>query len=188
MVRGDETSFSYERKIQPMPKLGPWVEGWSAGLRPTRRSRAGTAFLCCGFMKTFWLWAMAAATTRCAARPGPGGGGGGCCRRRVWSPSTSSARQSGAIHQGRQERDQMDAAVVPLMEVPRQCRPAPASHPGLVRFDNNHYNLANFMRTLALTRRRYGTLVSDHTTGKVGEDRCCSFATSRWPTAAATTA
>ena len=25
-VRGDETSFIYERKIQPMPKLGPWVE------------------------------------------------------------------------------------------------------------------------------------------------------------------
>ena len=26
VVRGDETSFSYERKIQPMPKLGLWVE------------------------------------------------------------------------------------------------------------------------------------------------------------------
>ena len=26
VVRGDATSFSYERKIQPMPKLGPWVE------------------------------------------------------------------------------------------------------------------------------------------------------------------
>ena len=25
VVRGDETSCSYERKIQPMPKLGPWV-------------------------------------------------------------------------------------------------------------------------------------------------------------------
>ena len=25
-VRGDETSYSYERKIQPMPKLGPWVD------------------------------------------------------------------------------------------------------------------------------------------------------------------
>ena len=24
VVRGDETSFSYARKIQPMPKLGPW--------------------------------------------------------------------------------------------------------------------------------------------------------------------
>ena len=51
-----------------------WVS-WSAGLRPTRRSRAGTACLCCGFMKTLRLWAMAAATTRCAATPGPGGGG-----------------------------------------------------------------------------------------------------------------
>ena len=26
VVRGDKTSFSYERKIQPMPKLGPWVQ------------------------------------------------------------------------------------------------------------------------------------------------------------------
>ena len=26
VVRGDETSFSYARKIQPMPKLGPWVD------------------------------------------------------------------------------------------------------------------------------------------------------------------
>ena len=26
MVRGDETSHTYERKIQPMPKLGPWVD------------------------------------------------------------------------------------------------------------------------------------------------------------------
>ncbi len=26
MVRGDATSHSYERKIQPMPKLGPWVD------------------------------------------------------------------------------------------------------------------------------------------------------------------
>ena len=25
VVRGDETSYSYQRKIQPMPKLGPWV-------------------------------------------------------------------------------------------------------------------------------------------------------------------
>ena len=27
VVRGDEASYSYERKIQPMPKLGPWVDG-----------------------------------------------------------------------------------------------------------------------------------------------------------------
>ena len=26
VIRGEETSFSYERKIQPMPKLGPWVD------------------------------------------------------------------------------------------------------------------------------------------------------------------
>ena len=33
VVRGDETSSSYARKIQPMPKLGPWVpEAWKAEL------------------------------------------------------------------------------------------------------------------------------------------------------------
>ena len=26
VVRGDETSYSYERKIRPMPKLGPWAD------------------------------------------------------------------------------------------------------------------------------------------------------------------
>ena len=26
VVRSDETSFRYERKGQPLPKLGPWVE------------------------------------------------------------------------------------------------------------------------------------------------------------------
>ena len=53
-----------------------------------------------------------------------------------------STRQGGAIHQGRQERDQMDAAV--MQQVPRQRRSAAASRPGL--------NLANFMRTLALPK------------------------------------
>ena len=30
VVRGDETSFSYARKIQPMPKLGPWVRSFES--------------------------------------------------------------------------------------------------------------------------------------------------------------
>ena len=46
------------------------------------RQRSTPGCLCCGFMKTLRLWAMAAATTQCAATPGPGVGGGGCCRRR----------------------------------------------------------------------------------------------------------
>ena len=44
-----------------MPKL-PWVDELSASWRPTRRRRAGIVCLCCGFMKTLRLWAMAAAT------------------------------------------------------------------------------------------------------------------------------
>ena len=48
------------------------------------------------------------------------------------------------------------------------------------------YNLANFMRTLALPKGG-GALVSDHTAGKVGEDRCESgqpralTSRSNWP-------
>ena len=26
VMRGEETSFSYSRKVQPIPKLGPWVD------------------------------------------------------------------------------------------------------------------------------------------------------------------
>ena len=88
---------------------------------------------------------------------------GGTCGRLL-----QSARQSGAIHQGRQERDQMDAAVVP--QVPRQCRPAPASHPGLQ---------SRQLHADTGFAEGGGTLVSDHTTGNVGEDRCQSGQS--WP-------
>ena len=27
VVRSDETSFRYERSVQPLPKLGPWTGG-----------------------------------------------------------------------------------------------------------------------------------------------------------------
>ena len=37
VVRGDETSFSYERKIQPMPKLG----------KPTAETASYAAKACC---------------------------------------------------------------------------------------------------------------------------------------------
>ena len=82
VVRGDETSFSYERKIQPMPKLGPWVEELERQLKANEKKARRIGCLFCGFMKTLGLWAMAAAMTRCAAMPGPGGVGGDCCRSR----------------------------------------------------------------------------------------------------------
>ena len=37
VVRGDETSLSYERKLQPMPKLGPWVDELERRLVKHRR-------------------------------------------------------------------------------------------------------------------------------------------------------
>ena len=40
VVRGDETSFSYERKIQPMPKLGPWVEELERQLEANEKKAA----------------------------------------------------------------------------------------------------------------------------------------------------
>ena len=39
VVRGDETSFSYERKIQPMPKLGPWVDELERQLEANEKPR-----------------------------------------------------------------------------------------------------------------------------------------------------
>ena len=37
VVRGDATSHTYERKIQPMPKLGPWVEALERILEDNER-------------------------------------------------------------------------------------------------------------------------------------------------------
>jgi len=72
-----------------------------------------------------------------------------------------SAGQSGAIHQGRQERDQMDEAVVP--QVPRQRRPAAASRPGLQ---------SRQLHADAGFAKGGRALVADHAAGEIGEDRC----------------
>jgi hypothetical protein len=76
--------------------------------------------------------------------PGRGQGGmaswgtGSACRLRRHQPEPprragggllQSTRESGAVHQGGQERHQVDTAV--MSEVPRQRGPAPASRPGL---------------------------------------------------------
>jgi len=71
-----------------------------------------------------------------------------------------STRQSGAVHQGRQERHQMDEAVVP--QVPRQCRSAPASCPGLQ---------SRQLHADPGLAEGGGTLVADHATGEAGQDR-----------------
>ena len=39
VVRSDETSFDYERKIQPMPKLGPWVGELERRLEDSEKKR-----------------------------------------------------------------------------------------------------------------------------------------------------
>ena len=40
VVRGDATSHTYARKIQPMPKLGPWVEELERQLKAQREEAA----------------------------------------------------------------------------------------------------------------------------------------------------
>ena len=72
-----------------------------------------------------------------------------------------SAGQSGAMHQGRQERDQMDAAVG--SQVPRQRRPAAASRPGLQ---------SRQLHADAGFAEGGRVLVADHAAGEVGKDRC----------------
>jgi hypothetical protein len=81
--------------------------------------------------------------------------------RRAGGGLLQSTRQGGAIHQGRQERDQMDATVVP--EVPRQRRPAPASRPGLQSCQ---------LHADACFAKGGRALVAHDAAGKVGEDRC----------------
>ena len=39
VIRGEETSFSYARKIQPMPKLGPWVGELERRLEDNEKKR-----------------------------------------------------------------------------------------------------------------------------------------------------
>ena len=39
VVRGDETSHTYARKIQPMPKLGPWVDELERQLEANEKKR-----------------------------------------------------------------------------------------------------------------------------------------------------
>ena len=39
VVRGDATSHTYERTIQPMPKLGPWVEELERRLEANERTK-----------------------------------------------------------------------------------------------------------------------------------------------------
>lgn len=65
------------------------------------------------------------------------------------------------MDQGRQERHQVDTTFV--QDVPQQCRPAPASCPGLQ---------SGQLHADSGLAGGGGALVSDHTAGKVGEDRC----------------
>ncbi len=39
MVRGDATSHTYERTIQPLPKLGPWVDELERRLEANERTK-----------------------------------------------------------------------------------------------------------------------------------------------------
>ena len=69
VVRSDETSFSYARAIQPMPKLGPWVEGnWRVVWRPTRRSsEKGVEALLRHCFRTAAKRSLASSKRRCSA-------------------------------------------------------------------------------------------------------------------------
>ena len=72
-----------------------------------------------------------------------------------------STRQSETVHQRRQERDQMDAAVVP--QVPQQRGSALASRPGL-QSSQLHADTG--------FAEGGGALLADQPTGEAGQDRC----------------
>ncbi len=77
--------------------------------------------------------------------------------RRAGDMVLQTTRQSGAVHQGRRERHQVDRIVVP--QVPRQRRSAPASRPGL---QSGHLHVD------AGLAEGGGTLVADGATGLSG--------------------
>jgi len=74
VVRSGATALSYEREVQPLPKLGQWRADLdrllltNAGKAPRERLTLMRIF------EALRGWAMRAATTRCAATPAPGGG------------------------------------------------------------------------------------------------------------------
>ena len=83
VVRGDETSYSYERKIQPMPKLGPWVEELERRLEANEKKARRDRLSLLRIHEDLAALGYGGRLRRgCAATPGPGVGGGGCCRRR----------------------------------------------------------------------------------------------------------
>jgi hypothetical protein len=63
VLRSGETAFSYERAVQPLPKLGPWASGLdkllTANQSKARRERL--TLMRAGFLKRFRVWAMAVA-------------------------------------------------------------------------------------------------------------------------------
>ena len=42
VIRSQATAFTYDRRVQPMPKLGRGRPSWSGCWRPTRPSRSGS--------------------------------------------------------------------------------------------------------------------------------------------------
>ena len=42
VIRSQATAFTYDRRVQPMPKLGPWPAELERCWRPTRPSRSGS--------------------------------------------------------------------------------------------------------------------------------------------------
>ena len=74
IVRGEETKHSYERKAQPLPKLGAFAGALDQMLEDNagRPKRERLTFSVC--MRHCGCRAIQAAMMRCAAMAGPGSG------------------------------------------------------------------------------------------------------------------
>ena len=74
VIRSQATAFTYERRVQPMPKLGPWTAELERMLEANETKSKRERLTLLRISEASRVWAMAAATTRCGATPRRGGG------------------------------------------------------------------------------------------------------------------
>jgi len=72
VLRSGETSFSYEREVQPRPKLGRWREELDRLLTKNAGATARERLTLIRLFEELRSWVMRVATTRFAAMPVPG--------------------------------------------------------------------------------------------------------------------
>ena len=69
VIRSQATAFTYDRRVQPMPKLGPCTAELERMLEANETKSKRERLTLLRISEALEVWAMAAATTRCGATP-----------------------------------------------------------------------------------------------------------------------